>query len=33
MTEQQATSTLESLGLALGEVEDQYIEEEGEEAG
>ena len=33
MTEQQVTSTLEGLGLKLGEVEDQYIEEEGEEAG
>jgi serine/threonine-protein kinase len=33
MTEQQALSTLEGLGLKLGEVEDHYIEEEGEKAG
>jgi len=33
MNEQQAASTLEGLGLQLGRVEDQYIEEESEEAG
>jgi len=33
MPEQQAASTLEGLGLELGSVQDQYIEEEGEEAG
>ncbi|MBN2025550.1 MAG: Stk1 family PASTA domain-containing Ser/Thr kinase [Actinobacteria bacterium] len=33
LTEQQAASTLEGLGLQLGRVEDQYIEEESEEAG
>jgi serine/threonine-protein kinase len=33
MTEEQAMSTLEGLGLKLGEIEDQYIEEEGEKAG
>jgi serine/threonine-protein kinase len=33
MTEQQAASTLEGLGLQVGRVEDQYIEEESEEAG
>ncbi len=33
MSEQEARSTLESLGLQLGEVEDRYIEEETERAG
>jgi len=33
MSEQQARSTLEGLGLQLGEVEDQFIEEETEKAG
>jgi beta-lactam-binding protein with PASTA domain/predicted Ser/Thr protein kinase len=33
MSEQQAASTLEGLGLQLGRVEDQYIEEETEVAG
>jgi serine/threonine-protein kinase len=33
MTEQQAMTILEGLGLKLGDVGDQYIEEEGEEEG
>jgi beta-lactam-binding protein with PASTA domain len=33
MTEQQAMDTLDGLGLSLGDIEDQYIEEEGEKAG
>ena len=32
MTEQQVTSTLDGLGLQLGEIEDQNIEEENEKA-
>lgn len=33
MTEQQAAGTLEGLGLELGGITDQYIEEESEKAG
>lgn len=33
LTEQQAASTLDGLGLQVGEVKDQYIESESEEAG
>ena len=33
LSEDQARSTLEGLGLKLGEVEDQYIENEGDQVG
>jgi beta-lactam-binding protein with PASTA domain/predicted Ser/Thr protein kinase len=33
MTEEQASETLEGLGLKLGDIEDQYIEDETQQAG
>lgn len=33
LTEEQAANTLEALGLQLGEIEDQYIEDETDEVG